>query len=101
MAVETFAWPQLSGAFNWATDWFKAAKVQQWGAAFRKVQMAALRSGRKDRVDSLKPHQAKFTQLSSEVSIAQLKGMAITWFLVIEGGMSGPSPMARMLAPDQ
>jgi acetyl-CoA synthetase len=22
MAVETFAWPQLSGAFNWATDWF-------------------------------------------------------------------------------
>ena len=21
-AVEAFAWPQLSGAFNWATDWF-------------------------------------------------------------------------------
>jgi acetyl-CoA synthetase len=21
-AVETFAWPQLTGAFNWATDWF-------------------------------------------------------------------------------
>ena len=21
-AVETFAWPRLTGAFNWATDWF-------------------------------------------------------------------------------
>jgi acetyl-CoA synthetase len=21
-AIETFAWPRLSGAFNWATDWF-------------------------------------------------------------------------------
>lgn len=70
-------------AYNWATDWFKAAKVQQWGAAFRKVQMAALRSGKKDRVDSLKPAQAQFTQLSTDVSVAQLKGMAVTWFLVI------------------
>lgn len=70
-------------AYNWATDWFKAAKVQQWGSAFRKVQMAALRSGKKDRVDALKPAQSRFTQLSSEVSIAQLKGMAVTWFLVI------------------
>ncbi len=70
-------------AYNWATDWFKAAKVQQWGSAFRKVQMEALRSGKKDRVDALKPHQQRFTQLSSEVSMAQLKGMAVTWFLVI------------------
>ncbi len=23
-AVETFAWPQLEGTFNWATDWFDA-----------------------------------------------------------------------------
>ena len=21
-AVEAFAWPQVTGAFNWATDWF-------------------------------------------------------------------------------
>ena len=70
-------------AYNWATDWFKAAKVATWGTAFRKVQMAALRSGKKDRVEALKPHQMKFTQLSSEVSFAQLKGMAVTWFLVI------------------
>jgi uncharacterized membrane protein (DUF106 family) len=70
-------------AYNWATDWFKTARVQQWGAALRKVQMEALRSGKKDRVDALKPHQQRFTQLSSEVSMAQLKGMAVTWFLVI------------------
>ncbi len=70
-------------AYNWATDWFKAAKVQQWGGAFRKVQMEALRSGKKDRVEALKPHQQRFTQLSTEVSMAQLKGMAVTWFLII------------------
>ena len=70
-------------AYNWATDWVKAAKVQKWSGAFRKVQMAALRSGKKDRVAALQPHQARLTALSSEVSIAQLKGMAITWFLVI------------------
>jgi uncharacterized membrane protein (DUF106 family) len=70
-------------AYNWATDWVKAAKVQAWSAAFRKTQMAAIKSGKKDRVDALKPHQMKLTALSGEVSIAQLKGMAVTWFLVI------------------
>jgi uncharacterized membrane protein (DUF106 family) len=70
-------------AYNWATDWVKAAKVQSWSSAFRKVQMAAIKSGKKDRVEALKPHQQKLTALSGEVSIAQLKGMAVTWFLVI------------------
>jgi uncharacterized membrane protein (DUF106 family) len=70
-------------AYNWATDWVKAAKVGKWNAAFRKVQMEALRSGKKDRIEALKPHQQRLTLLSSEVSFAQLKGMAITWFLVI------------------
>ncbi|MCI4327469.1 MAG: EMC3/TMCO1 family protein [Thermoplasmata archaeon] len=70
-------------AYNWTTDWVKAAKVQSWSAAFRKVQMAAVKSGKKDRVEALKPHQAELTKLSGEVSIAQLKGMAVTWFLVI------------------
>jgi uncharacterized membrane protein (DUF106 family) len=70
-------------AYNWATDWVKAAKVQKWSSAFRKVQMAAMRSGRKDRIEALQPHQQKLTQLSSDVSLAQLKGMAVTWFLVI------------------
>jgi uncharacterized membrane protein (DUF106 family) len=70
-------------AYNWATDWTKAAMVQKWSSAFRKVQMEAIRSGKKDRTASLKPHQDRLTRLSSEVSIAQFKGMAITWFLLI------------------
>ena len=70
-------------AYNWTTDWVKAARVQSWSAAFRKVQMEALRSGKKDRIASLQPHQMEITRLTSEVSMAQLKGMAVTWFLVI------------------
>jgi len=70
-------------AYNWATDWVKAARVAKWNAAFRKVQSAALKSGKKDRVEALKVHQQTLTKLSSEVSMAQLKGMAVTWFLVI------------------
>jgi uncharacterized membrane protein (DUF106 family) len=70
-------------AYNYTTDWIKAAKVQKWSSAFRKVQMDAIRSGKKDRIAALKPHQERLTRLSSEVSIAQFKGMAITWFLLI------------------
>jgi uncharacterized membrane protein (DUF106 family) len=70
-------------AYNYTTDWIKAAKVQKWSAAFRKVQMEAIKSGKKDRIAALKPHQERLTRLSSEVSIAQFKGMAITWFLLI------------------
>jgi uncharacterized membrane protein (DUF106 family) len=72
-----------SVAYNFTTNWVKAAKVQKWSAAFRKVQMAAIRSGKKDRIAALKPHQERLTRLSSEVSIAQFKGMAITYFLLI------------------
>jgi uncharacterized membrane protein (DUF106 family) len=70
-------------AYNYTTDWIKAAKVQSWSSAFRKVQMAAIRSGKKDRIDALKPHQEKLARLSGEVTIAQFKGMAITYFLLI------------------
>ena len=70
-------------AYNYTTDWIKAAKVQKWSQAFRKVQMEAIRSGKKDRIAALKPHQERLTRLSSEVSIAQFKGMAITYFLLI------------------
>jgi len=70
-------------AYNYTTNWVKAAKVQKWSAAFRKVQMEAIRSGKKDRIAALKPHQERLTRLSSEVSIAQFKGMAITYFLLI------------------
>jgi len=70
-------------AYNYTTDWVKAAKVQKWSSAFRKVQMEAIRSGKKDRIAALKPHQERLTRLSGEVSIAQFKGMAITYFLLI------------------
>ncbi|MEM0129487.1 MAG: EMC3/TMCO1 family protein [Thermoplasmata archaeon] len=70
-------------AYNYTTDWIKTAKVQKWSSAFRKVQMAAYRSGKRDRIDELKPFQQRLTRLSSEVSIAQFKGMAVTWFLLI------------------
>lgn len=70
-------------AYNWATDWIKTARFGKWSAAFRKVQMAALRSGKKDRVAALQPYNNQLTALSAEVNIAQLKGMAVTWFLVI------------------
>jgi uncharacterized membrane protein (DUF106 family) len=70
-------------AYNYTTDWVKAAKIQKWSAAFRKVQMAAIRSGKRDRIDALRPSQEKLARLSGEVSIAQFKGMAITYFLLI------------------
>ena len=70
-------------AYNWATDWMKAAKFGKWNAAFRKVQMAALRSGKKDRIDALQSHQQTLTKLSTDVNFAQMKGLAVTWFLVI------------------
>ena len=72
-----------SVAYNYTTDWVKAAKVQKWSSAFRKVQMEAIRSGKKDRIEALKPYQEKLARLSAEVSIAQFKGMAITYFLLI------------------
>lgn len=70
-------------AYNYTTDWVKAARVQKWSAAFRKEQMAALRSGKKDKIEALKQKQQELTKLTSEMSINQLKGMAVTWFLVI------------------
>jgi uncharacterized membrane protein (DUF106 family) len=70
-------------AYNFTTDWIKAAKVQKWSSAFRKVQMDAIRSGKKDRIAALRPHQERLARLSGEVTIAQFKGMAITYFLLI------------------
>ena len=39
--------------------------------------------GEEGRIEALKPHQERLTRLSGEVSIAQFKGMAITYFLLI------------------
>lgn len=76
MAVTAFA-------YNYTTDWVKQAKVAKWSGAFRKVQMAAVRSGKKDKIAALRPFQERITRLSSEVTIAQFKGMAITYFMLI------------------
>jgi uncharacterized membrane protein (DUF106 family) len=70
-------------AYNFTTDWIKAAKIQKWSSAFRKVQMEAIRSGKKDRIEALRPHQERLARLSGEVSIGQFKGMAVTYFLLI------------------
>ncbi len=70
-------------AYNYTTDWVKQAKVAKWSGAFRKVQMAAVRSGKKDKIAALRPFQERITRLSSEVTIAQFKGMAITYFMLI------------------
>ena len=44
-AVTTFAWPQLTGAFNWATDWFDviAARQRPHRAVDRRGRTAASR----------------------------------------------------------
>ncbi|HTS32575.1 MAG TPA: EMC3/TMCO1 family protein [Thermoplasmata archaeon] len=70
-------------AYNYTTDWVKQAKVAKWSGAFRKVQMAAIRSGKKDKIAALRPFQERITRLSSEVTIGQFKGMAITYFMLI------------------
>lgn len=70
-------------AYTYTTDWVKAARFQKWSAAFRKAQMAAIRSGKKDRIDALKPSQGKMQRLGAEVQVGTLKGMAITYFLLI------------------
>jgi uncharacterized membrane protein (DUF106 family) len=72
-----------AAASNYTTDWAKAARVQKWSSALGKATREALRSGKKDRIDALKEHQSTLTKLSSEVTFAQLKSMAITWFLII------------------
>ncbi len=70
-------------AYNLTTDWVKAAKVAKWGGALRKAQMAAMKSGKKDRIEALKEHQATLARLQFEVTIAQLKSLAATWFLLL------------------
>ena len=64
-------------AYNWATDWVKTAKVQAWAAAFRKVQMPAIRSGKKDRIAALQPHQNKLSELQMSVTTSQLAGSSL------------------------
>ncbi len=69
--------------YNITTDWVLMAEVQQHAAAIRPHQMKAIRSGKKDRMEALKPHLDSLQRRQSRVTINQLKGMAVTYFLLI------------------
>lgn len=70
-------------AYNQFTDWIAVAKVGKDGAALRPLQMAALRSGKKDKLDAIKPQLEDLQRRQSSMTINQFKGMAVTWFLLI------------------
>lgn len=70
-------------AYNFTTDWVESAKVQQHAKAIRPLQMAAMRSGKKQHQEALKPHMNDLNTRQTKMMIGQLKGMAVTWFLLI------------------
>lgn len=70
-------------AYNYTTDWVETAKLQHHSKAIRPLQMAAMRSGKKHHMESLKPHMNDINTRQSKMMIGQLKGMAVTWFLLI------------------
>ena len=70
-------------AYNFTTDWVESAKVQAHSKAIRPLQMAAIRSGKKHQLEALKPHMDDLSARQSKMMIGQLKGMAVTWFLLI------------------
>ncbi len=70
-------------AYNYTTDWVEQAKVQAHAKAIRPLQMSAMRSGKKHHVEALKPHMNDLNARQSKLMIGQLKGMAVTWFLLI------------------
>jgi uncharacterized membrane protein (DUF106 family) len=69
--------------YNITTDWVLMAQVQQDAKAIRPHQMKALRSRKKEHLDALKPHLDSLQRRQSRVTINQLKGMAVTYFLLI------------------
>jgi uncharacterized membrane protein (DUF106 family) len=70
-------------AYNYTTDWVESAKVQMHSKAIRPLQMAAVRSGKKQHMEALRPHLNELSTRQSKMMIGQLKGMAVTWFLLI------------------
>jgi uncharacterized membrane protein (DUF106 family) len=70
-------------AYNWTTDWVESAKVQQHAKAIRPLQMSAMRSGKKQHMEAIKPHMNDLSARQSRMMIGQLKAMAVTWFLLI------------------
>jgi uncharacterized membrane protein (DUF106 family) len=70
-------------AYHFTTDWVEAARVQKHNQAIRPLYTRALRSGKKDRIEALKPHMTELQNRQTHVTFAQLKGMVVTWVLII------------------
>ena len=70
-------------AYNYTTDWVEQARVQAHAKAIRPLQMAAVRSGKRHHQEAIKPHMNDLNARQSRLMIGQLKGMAVTWFLLI------------------
>jgi uncharacterized membrane protein (DUF106 family) len=70
-------------AYHFTTDWVETARVQKHNQAIRPLYTQAIRSGKKDRVEALKPHMNELQMRQTKVTFSQLKGMVVTWVLII------------------
>ncbi|MDE1820101.1 MAG: DUF106 domain-containing protein [Euryarchaeota archaeon] len=70
-------------AYHFTTDWIESATVAHHQAAIRPLWMKAVRSQKKEHMEALKPHMDAIQVRQSKVTIAQFKGMVITWVLLI------------------
>ena len=70
-------------AYNYTTNWVESAKVQHHAKAIRPLQMQAMKSGKKQHMEALKPHMSDLNARQSQMMMGQMKGMAVTWFLLI------------------
>lgn len=70
-------------AYHFTTDWIETATVQHHQASIRPLWMKAVRGQKKEHMEALKPHMDSLNMRQSRVTIAQLKGMVITWVLLI------------------
>ena len=70
-------------AYHYTSDWVESATVQYHSTAIRPLWTKALRSQKKEHIAALKPHMDALQIRQSKVTIAQLKGMVITWVLLI------------------
>ncbi len=70
-------------AYHFTTDWVETARVQKHNQAIRPLYSQAIRSGKKDRVEALKPHMNELQMRQTKVTFSQMKGMVVTWVLII------------------
>ena len=70
-------------AYHFTTDWVETARVQKHNQSIRPLYSQAIRSGKKDRVEALKPHMNELQMRQTKVTFSQLKGMVVTWVLII------------------